>query len=438
MRSVAFYTLGCKVNQVETEALAEAFDQRGYLSVDFSDYADVYIINTCSVTHVADRKSRAAIRRARRRNPQGLVVVTGCFAEIFAKEIRELPEVDLIVNNRDKEDLADYVERHLGLKGQEDDGPEGQLRPVKFMNRHQRTRGFIKIQDGCENFCSYCIVPYARGPVRSKNPDHIKDEICNLVNLGYKEIVLNGIHIGQYGKDLDQWNLSSLLDFILREVPGSYRIRLGSVEPNDINDRLLELLLNPRVCRHLHIPMQSGSSKILGAMNRTYNAIQYADLLERIQGRVPGIGLTTDVMVGFPGEGHTEFRETLEVIADSPLSDLHVFKYSSRPGTPAADMADKVSEVDKNLRSQELIVLGQHKKKQFLRFLVGQDLIVLTEESSPEGIRGLSDNYVDTLIDQECTQNDFYKVKAGVYDDRRLKGTILQRVVLGQVQSNGY
>lgn len=412
---IAVYSLGCKVNQVELEAVEESFRRQGHEMVAYDQPADVYLINTCSVTGTADRKSRAAIRRARRRSPDAVVAVTGCFGDLAARRGLTPEGADLVIPNARKEDAADWILAFLAGHDpalmNTDSGIMLHPRRIEYVERHARTRAFVKIQDGCESFCSYCIVPYARGRVRSKLADDILAEIRNLVDLSYREIVLTGIHIGQYGRDLDGLELNGLLRRIFDEVPGNFRLRLSSLEPLEVKPDLIALLQDePRLCRHLHIPLQSGSETVLRRMNRRYGAAVYAALLEELAGTIPGIGLTADVMVGFPGETPEEFGETCALIEKSPLSDLHVFRYSRRPGTAADRMPDQIPEMVKNERSQLLIALGRRKRETFLNELQTAEAVVLTEEEAADGVLGLTDNYVPVCLDHAAELNTFYRV----------------------------
>lgn len=423
---VSLFTLGCKVNQVETEALQEEFIHQGYQIVDFSEVADIYVINTCAVTRTAEKKSRAIIRRARRRNPQSLVVVTGCYAQVAKSDLTALPEVNLVVSNRDKEYLVECLNRYIKQEEAIPSDKNRWLRPVEYTYHHGRTRGFVKIQDGCENYCSYCIVPLARGPVRSKLPEHVLAEVQSMVANDYREIVLNGIHLGQFGKDLEGWGLIRLLDLILTEIPGDYRIRLGSVEPTEINEDLVKLVVNERrLCNHLHIPLQSGSDAILKAMNRHYTAAQYLTTLADLYSREPKMGLTADIMVGFPGEGEREFRETCRLVEDSPLNDLHVFRFSARPGTRATVMENQIGEAVKNERSQELIELGQSCRSRFLQSLIGLELEILTDEIAPGGWHGLSENYVEVIVEGAEAANCLYPAKIYGIEGSSLLGKVV-------------
>lgn len=404
MKKVAFYTLGCKVNQVETEQLKEEFINRGYNIVDFTDNPDIYIINTCTVTHVSDRKSRAMIRRAAR-NSHALVAITGCMAQVASRELADIEGIDLIVGNLNKDSIADIIEnvnpeQKKPLIINQLLNENRKIKPVLYSCRHERTRAFVKIQDGCQSNCSYCIIPQARGPVRSKEPYAILQEIKQLTALGYLEIVLTGIHIGFYGIDLKGWDLKQLLDMILNETGEEYRIRLGSLEPLEVSSEIINLIAGTsRMCRHLHIPLQSGSNKILQAMNRRYSREYYYELLQEIAAKVPGVALTADVMVGFPSEDEKEFNETYNLIESLPLTDLHVFPYSRRPGTKAAAMTNQVSPSQKHARSQKILELAQKKHQDFINSHQGKELTILVEKKiAPQEYTGLSDNYIEVLL----------------------------------------
>lgn len=411
MIKVALATLGCKVNQVESEAIKEDLLRRGYELVDFSEQAEVYIINTCTVTHVSDRKSRALIRRARRSNPRARVIAVGCLAQVDGEKLASLADLDLVLGN--KEQAAEWVDRVLEpeagrapwprfIPGR----PQACLRPVFYTRRHERARAFVKIEDGCEANCSYCIVPQARGPVRSKRAEDIRREIIQLTGLGYREIVLTGIHLGAYGRDLDCTDLTRLLNYLLNETSDNYRLRLGSIEPLEISRPFIELLKGSgRLCRHLHIPLQSGSDRILEGMNRGYRRDFFKKLIEELAAEIPGIAITTDVMVGFPGEEQADFEETYALLKDLPLRDMHVFKFSARPGTPAAHMSGKVSEHDKQERSGRLLQLAQDKEQAFMKSQEGRVVEVLVERALDNGnCWGLTDNYLNVEFTDTRTE----------------------------------
>lgn len=409
MRRIAFYTLGCKVNQVETEQLIEEFVSRGYQLAGFDEPADIYIINTCTVTHVSDRKSRAMLRRAVRRNPQAIVAAIGCVAQVSHEQLAAIEGVDLVIGNRDKENLPAIIEEYMA---REHSGAEvvvnpitrdDKLQAIMYSKLHQRTRAFVKIQDGCQSYCAYCIIPQARGPVRSKLPEDVLAEIKQLVHLGYKEIVLTGIHTGFYGIDITDWNLNRLIRTILDQVPGSYRIRLSSIEPLEINDELLDMIVRDRrMCRHLHIPLQSGSDRILRSMGRRYDRNYYRELIEKTAREIPQIAITADVIVGFPGETKQDFQDSYDLIEQLPISDLHVFKYSRRAGTRAAEMINQVAEYEKHTRSEILLELAKNKKNMFIKRFTGQTINLLVEQKSgKDKYTGITDNYIEVIFSSE-------------------------------------
>lgn len=430
MKKAAFHTLGCKVNAVETEQLIEAFMLKGYEIVPFKEAADVYVINTCTVTHVSDRKSRAMIRRAVKRRPEAIVAAVGCLAQTDCQQLASIEGIDIIVGNRDKDRLADIIEMY----GINKTKPvihvpaikSGDLLPtVIYRQRHDKTRAFIKIQDGCQSYCTYCIVPYARGPVRSKNPDQVIEEILQLTALGYKEIVLTGIHTGAYGTDLKDYDLASLLLLILEQIKGDYRIRLGSLEPWEINPRLLEVIaLSRQICRHLHIPLQSGSNRILGLMNRRYSREYYRDLVLAVADKIPGVAIAADVMVGFPDEKETDFIATRDLLAELPVSSLHVFKYSVRPGTKAAMMGPAIEERIKNQRSEILLDLAAAKNHEFCQSMLGQNTEVLVQQKLNTGIyEGLTDNYLEIQFPApEDLTGDLIRVTPQTIEEGIVKG----------------
>lgn len=401
MKRVSFYTLGCKVNQVETEQLMEDFIGRGYQIVQFGDPADVCVVNTCTVTHISDRKSRAMLRRAIRTNRGMLVVATGCMAQVNAEQLSAIEGLELIVGNQYKDQIGEIVDRHIASPAQKlwlaPLDAKVELKSSLYSCRHQRTRAFVKIQDGCQSYCSYCIVPSARGPVRSKKPADVIAEINNLIDLGYKEIVLTGIHTGQYGLDLPGWDITRLLERILQEVSGHYRIRLSSIEPLELNDHLLELAASEnRVCRHFHIPLQSGSDRILHSMGRRYNREYYRNLILKAAKLIPGAAFTADVMVGYPTEDDQDFSDTYSLIEELPIYELHVFQYSPRAGTRAVGITPQVESSDKHRRSQDLLLLGHAKRLQFIQAAVGQEAEILVERRlQDDNYSGLSDNYIE-------------------------------------------
>lgn len=416
MKRVAFHTLGCKVNQQETASLIEMFRKRGFQLVDFKSQADVYIINTCTVTHTADQKSRQMIRRAISLQPDALVAVVGCYSQVSPDDVISIPGVDLVVGTRGRAKLVDLVEDLLEKKREGEPGAEinavyplekdMEFEQLPLPENPQRTRAFLKIEDGCDQYCSYCIIPYARGPIRSLSPELVKERLVELVFAGYREVVLTGVHTSAYGKDLSQ---SATLAELLRDLdkmPGDFRIRLSSVEPVDVSEELLEVLASsPRICRHLHIPLQSGDDDILELMRRPYNTGEYRDIFLRSVEMIPGLAVTTDVMVGFPGETDRHFENTYNFIASLPFRDLHVFKYSPRPGTPAAEMPGQVKPGAKDERSRRLRELAGTQARNFAKDALGETLDVLVERRSrkrPGGYwQGITDNYLRVIFPSE-------------------------------------
>ncbi|MGI6605319.1 MAG: tRNA (N(6)-L-threonylcarbamoyladenosine(37)-C(2))-methylthiotransferase MtaB [bacterium] len=396
---MAFATLGCKVNQSETEAMKDLFQERGYQVVDFGDSADVYVINTCTVTHLADRKSRQLVRRASRRSPAALIAVVGCWAQTAPAAVEELPEVDVIVGTRDRGRIVDYVEEAASGK-QRVNRVQKLDAAINFeelpLDYSTRTRAYLKIQDGCDQFCTYCIIPYARGPVRSRVPERVRAAAESLVTSGYKEIVLTGIHLGLYGRDLEPGTSLLTVLRLLEDLPGLERVRLSSLDPAEVTPEILDhLASSERTCHHLHIPLQSGSDAVLKRMGRPYTAGEYLDLVRAVRDRLPRAGITTDIIVGFPGETEAEFQETLTVVREAGFSRLHVFTYSPRQGTPAAEYPNQVKPQVKEERSHRLISLGKELAMVFHASYLEQELMVLVEEEREGGkLAGYSDNYI--------------------------------------------
>ncbi|MCG9967043.1 tRNA (N(6)-L-threonylcarbamoyladenosine(37)-C(2))-methylthiotransferase MtaB [Pelotomaculum terephthalicicum JT] len=431
---VAITTLGCKVNQYESAVLAGTFRDRGYRLVEFEEEADIYIINTCTVTHLGDRKSRQLIRRAARTNPGALIAVTGCYAQVSPEEVLAIPGVDLVVGTKDRTKLVELVETAekglMPVNAVSSLENDGEFEEIPALPLQERTRAYLKIQDGCNNFCTYCIVPYARGSLRSRRPERILEMARELTAAGYKEIVLTGIHTGSYGEDLaDGVTLAGLLNRLVL-IPGLSRVRLSSLEPNDITPELVEILAgSPVFCRHLHIPLQSGDDQVLRRMGRRYTAGEYTRLVNVLRENIPGLGLTTDVMAGFPGETDECYNNTYRLLKKSSFSKLHVFKYSPRPGTPAAGFTGQIEPAVKEARSRKLIGLGGQMAAGFAASLLGQVLEVLVERQYQEeaGLyEGLTDNYVRALFpgSRELI-GSIVKVKAEEVRGAAIKGRIV-------------
>lgn len=344
MRRIAFYTLGCKVNQADTASMEAIFKASGYQVVGFNEDADVYLVNTCVVTNTGQRKSRQIINRAVRHNPLALTVVTGCYPQTAPEEVRAIDGVDVIIGNQERGRIVELVEEALTTKHDHIlDNVQKMTVDTRFEElsvgtETNKTRAFLKIQEGCNQYCTYCIIPFARGPLRSRSLESIKEEISKLVAAGYKEVVLIGIHLGCYGKELAKEGVKlSLYDAVQAalSVPGVERLRLGSLESVEVETRLLELMAKePRLCHHLHLPLQSGCDKILKSMHRPYDTARFAELLKEIRSYVPDIAVTTDIIVGFPGETEEDFEETLAFAKSCGFAKMHIFPYSKRKGTP--------------------------------------------------------------------------------------------------------
>ncbi|HOI73475.1 MAG TPA: tRNA (N(6)-L-threonylcarbamoyladenosine(37)-C(2))-methylthiotransferase MtaB [Syntrophales bacterium] len=407
----ALATLGCKVNQCETAAVAEALREAGFSVIPFPSRADVYVINTCTVTARTDFQSRQLVRRACRANPEAVVAVTGCYAQCRPEELRRIPGVRLIAGNAEKERLPERLRELLREKHPPGIGPSVEVGDIRDCRKAgslwagsfpEHTRAFLKIQDGCDAACSYCTVPRARGPVRSVPPEEVLRRLSRLAEAGYREVVLTGIHLGAYGRDLQ--GSGDLTDLLERVEDGGIvdRLRLSSIEPGEIPDRMLALLRRgKRLCRHLHVPLQSGDDGILRAMNRTYGREFYRTLVERITAEVPGCAVGADVMAGFPGEDGRSFANTVRLIEGMPLAYLHVFPYSRRPGTPAAEFPDQVGDGEKKERAALLRELGNRKRRDFAACFIGKEVEVLLEDRRDRetGLRkGFSGEYVPVLV----------------------------------------
>ncbi|MBB5335575.1 tRNA (N(6)-L-threonylcarbamoyladenosine(37)-C(2))-methylthiotransferase MtaB [Pectinatus brassicae] len=416
MAKVALTTLGCKVNQFETETMAGLFRQRGYEIVDFAEKADVYIINTCSVTHLGERKSRQLIRRAGHLNEQAVIAVTGCYAQVAPEEIEKIEGVNAVIGTNERKNIVDIVEKAaqkqevvLDIK---DIMQEHEFEDIPMFGMQSRTRAFLKIQDGCNNFCSYCIIPYARGPLRSRNLDSIKNETQKLIANGFHEIVFSGIHLGAYGKESpENITLADAVKTVL-SLNGLKRLRLGSMESIEVADELLELLAaDDKFAHHLHLPLQAGHDDVLTAMNRHYTTQEFADLLAKITAKVPDIAITTDIIAGFPGETDEQFAQSLDFIRSLPISRIHAFPYSKRKGTPAAIMENQVDEQIKKQRVHELQKISQEKLAAFEAKFINKTLQVLIEQINDGVADGHTGNYIKVYTDEKMEKGEIYNLK---------------------------
>lgn len=403
MPSVAFYTLGCKVNFYDTEAIWQLFKNEGYEQVDFEQTADVYLINTCTVTNTGDKKSRQIIRRAIRRNPDAIIAVTGCYAQTSPAEILDIPGVDLVIGTQDREKIMPLIgqlqEQRQPINAVRNIMKTRDFEELDVPDFADRTRAFLKIQEGCNNFCTFCIIPWSRGLSRSRDPQSVVNQAKQLVAAGYKEIVLTGIHTGGYGDDLENYRLSDLL-WELDKVEGLERVRISSIEASQIDEKMLEVLKgSSKMCRHFHIPLQAGSNEVLKRMRRKYTIEEFEHKIKMIREFMPDVAITTDIIVGFPGETDELFREGFEAIKRIGFSEMHVFPYSKRTGTPAARMEDQVDEEVKHARVHELIDLSETMQLAYAQKFIGQVLDIIPEKDekglSGEGsATGFSDNYL--------------------------------------------
>ncbi|CAM3115519.1 tRNA (N(6)-L-threonylcarbamoyladenosine(37)-C(2))-methylthiotransferase MtaB [Paenibacillus lupini] len=408
MPSVAFYTLGCKVNFYDTEAIWQLFKNEGYEQVDFESTADVYLINTCTVTNTGDKKSRQIIRRAIRRNPDAVIAVTGCYAQTSPAEIMAIPGVDLVIGTQDREKIMTFVNQI-----HDDRQPVNAVRNIMKTREfeeldvpdfNERTRAFLKIQEGCNNFCTFCIIPWSRGLSRSRDSKSVLEQAKQLVASGYKEIVLTGIHTGGYGDDMENYRLTDLL-WDLDKIEGLERIRISSIEASQIDDAMIDVLKrSEKMCRHLHIPLQAGDTSVLKRMRRKYTTEEFAGKLKRIREAMPGVAITTDVIVGFPGETDEMFENGYKFMQEVGFSEMHVFPYSKRTGTPAARMEDQVDEEVKNERVHKLIDLSEKMQLAYAEQYVGAVLDVIPERDYKGApgtglVMGYSDNYIQVIFE---------------------------------------
>lgn len=436
MAKIAFYTLGCKVNQADTASMENLFLRSGHQLVSFDGEADVYIINTCVVTNTGQRKSRQTIHRAIRKNPNALIVVTGCYPQTAAEEVKAIAGVDMIIGNQDRAQIVQLVEERLAHRQTDTlDAVHKLTASTAFEEMAagditDKTRAFLKIQEGCNQFCTYCIIPYARGPLRSRSLESICTETQRLISAGFKEIVLIGIHLGCYGKENpDGPTLYDAVKTVL-DVPGVQRLRLGSLESVEVEPRLLTLMQeDARFCRHLHLPLQSGCDKVLQAMHRPYTTAKFKTLLADIKTRVPDIAITTDVIVGFPGETEADFETTCKFAESCGFSKVHIFPFSARKGTPAEKFAGAVTEAVKKERADILGKIDETMHKAFLQAMVGQTAEVLFEQPAGEDyFEGLTGNYQRVFVKSGGRNlgGEILPVKITAFDGEKLLGEIIK------------
>ena len=420
MKTIAFHTLGCKVNTYESNAMLKIFNEAGYQEVDFKEIADVYVINTCTVTNTGDSKSRQMIRKAIRKNPQATVCVVGCYSQIAPEEIEQIEGVGVVLGTQHRKDIVKYVDEYLKT-GKPVIKVDNVMNLKKFedlnIDRFKNTRAFLKIQDGCNNFCTYCIMPYARGRVRSRDKDSVLNQAKTLVANGYVEIVLTGIHTAGYGEDLDNYSFYDLLVDLVK-IDGLKRLRISSIETSQISDEIINLIgSNDIIVDHLHIPLQSGCDATLKRMNRKYTTSQYLEKINKIRNYLPNIAFTTDVIVGFPGESDEEFEETYNFIKEVNYSELHVFPYSPRRNTPAAKMKDQVDDKIKHERVNRLLELSKELNRDFALKQIGKTLKVLFEKRDGDYLVGHASDYLKVRV--KTTDNligEIVEVKINNYE----------------------
>lgn len=419
---VGICSLGCKVNIYESELVTNILKNNNYTVVDFEDKADIYIINTCSVTNESDKKSRKMINRAKKNNPAAIIIVMGCYSQVNAEDI----DVDIVLGNKDKSKIVEIIEEYIKTKQKKKiiyDLTKVEFEKMEITNFDSHTRAFVKIQDGCNAFCSYCIIPYVRGRVRSKDPEDVIKEVTTLVEKGYKEIVLTGIHTGRYGTDINT-TLEELLNKLVN-IPNIYRIRLSSIEINEITPGIKELLKENKVmAKHLHIPLQSGSNKILKLMNRRYNKEEFLSMVDNLRD-IPDISLTTDLIVGFPNEGEEEFNETIDTLKKIGFTKIHTFPYSKRKGTPAAIMDNQVSPEEKKKRVHRILDLSNKYEHNFYESKIGKIYDGVVEIHSNGTTIVHTSNFIPVIINDIVEEGTIVNVKIEKVEDLKVYGRIV-------------
>ena len=419
----AIHTLGCKVNIYESEYIINILKENGYQIVDFDSKADIYIINTCTVTNTSDKKSEKMIKRARKQNKDAIIIAMGCHAQIKGDNI----DADIIIGNKDKSKIISLIEEYQENKNKIKriynlDNISFEDMYISSFNSH--TRAFVKIQDGCDAFCSYCIIPYARGPIRSKDPKTVIKEITSLVENGYKEIILTGIHTGKYGKDIN-YTFEQLLKDIIK-IKNLYRIRISSIEINELTDPILNLIKdNQVIAKHLHIPLQSGSDKILKLMDRKYDLKFYKDRIEKIRKMIKDVSITTDLIVGFPNENEKDMEDTLKFLKEIKFTKIHTFPYSKREGTKAASMENQIDETIKRKRVKTVLELSDQLEQDFYQSKLNETEEVIIEQTKDGKSYGYTSNYIKVEIDSPLKPNEVISVKINKVNNKKVTGKII-------------
>lgn len=430
-KTVAFCTLGCKVNQYETNAMKQKLIEAGYEIVEFEEPSDVYVVNTCTVTNMSDRKSRQMIRRAKEHNENAILIVTGCYAQVAKEELEQIEEIDIVLGNQEKKDILSYLEakeiqKQKSISDVLHEKTFAEFGPTTYTDK---TRAVIKVQDGCDRFCSYCIIPYARGRIRSRSPQNVVSEIQEIAKKGIKEVVMTGIHLASYGRECNpQISLIDLLKQI-NEIDGIKRIRLGSLEPTLMQKEFIEELVKlEKICDHFHLSLQSGCNEILQRMNRRYTVEEFEEGIKLIRKNFPNASLTTDIIVGFPNETEEEFKTTYEFLKKVNFYKMHIFKYSPRKGTKAANMPNQIEGKIKEERSKKLIELSNQNQENQNRVDIGKEVEVLFEEQEGEYIKGHTSNYRMVYVKSKDTtlENTIQKVMIIDTQKENLVGTMLK------------
>ena len=437
-RTVAFYTLGCKVNQYETNAMEQQFIKNGYKVVDHHDFADIYVVNTCTVTNIAERKSRQMLRRVKDINKDAILVVCGCYAQVAKEELEKIPEIDIILGINEKNNIVKIVEDYIEKKKNKEEIVSDVSNQNEFLDfgdvtYTEKNRAVVKVQDGCNMFCAYCIIPYARGRIRSRKIESVVSEISKIAKLGIKEVVITGIHVASYGKDFEEnIGLIDLLEAI-NKIDGIERIRLSSIEPNIIDEEFVKRLSKlEKICPHFHLSLQSGCDEILKRMNRKYTTKKYKEAVDLLRSYFPDVNFTTDVIVGFPGETEEEFNTTYKFLEEIKFYRMHVFKYSKRRGTVAEKMPNQIDGNIKEERSNKLIELSNKNENEYNESYIGKEVNVLFEEYENGYFRGYTTNYM--MVNVPGKKEDEEKLVDHIFTVKILKNNEETRELIGEIR----
>ena len=437
-KTVAFYTLGCKVNQYETNAMEQQFIKNGYKVVDHHDFADIYVVNTCTVTNIAERKSRQMLRRVKDINKDAILVVCGCYAQVAKEELEKIPEIDIILGINEKNNIVKIVEDYIEKKKNKEEIVSDVSNQNEFLDfgdvtYTEKNRAVVKVQDGCNMFCSYCIIPYARGRIRSRKIESVVSEISKIAKLGIKEVVITGIHVASYGKDFEEnIGLIDLLEAI-NKIDGIERIRLSSIEPNIIDEEFVKRLSKlEKICPHFHLSLQSGCDETLKRMNRKYTTKKYKEAVDLLRNYFPDVNFTTDVIVGFPGETEEEFNTTYKFLEEIKFYRMHVFKYSKRRGTVAEKMPNQIDGNIKEERSNKLIELSNKNENEYNESYIGKEVNVLFEEYENGYFRGYTTNYM--MVNVPGKKEDEEKLVDHIFTVKILKNNEETRELIGEIR----